>query len=326
MRCLIQAGLTLTGITMLTGCGTVYQANSPDIAYSSESVSSRTLQIPPDLTDVSNGEQFILPGNTGGSVSRNTLLPSFDTLRYVRDGEQSWLEIDQQPEDIWPRLLEFVRQQKYRVEQTEPVTGVIATDWRSAAGTSGGLLKSLIGADEASTRIAFRLERNGSGTRLFARSQAASAEVAEASADAEWPASSHAPEATSELLSRLLVFFGVDEQRSKGILTEGQASGLMQKAELQTTAAGSQLILHRGYLPSFRAVSAALGTLDYEVSNNDDNVGRIEAGNASLPLMIVLLTPIHVSAVSVSLQDKEGRRLPEEIERAVLSALRAELV
>jgi len=318
--------LPVAAISLLAGCSSVYQPNSPDVAYSSDSTSSRSLQVPPDLTDVSDGEQFIIPGTGGGTASRNTLLPVFESVRYVRNGEQSWLEIDQPPEDIWPRLLEFVRQQKYRVDQTEPVAGVISTQWRpSATAQGGGLLKNLIGGDEAFTRIAFRLERDDDGTRLFARSQAASEELAKAPAEVAWPASAHAPEATSTLLSRLLVFLGVDEQKTKGILSEAQARDILQDAALQTTSAGSQLVVHKGYLSSFRAVSAALGTLEYDIKSSDDSVGRIEATSDAQPALIVLVAPVHVSAVRVSLQDGEGRQLPLETQRKVLEALREHL-
>jgi len=330
--------LSVLGVAVnLSACGTFYQADSPDVVYSNDSTDARQLQVPPDLTDVSNGEQFILPGRTGAAVARNTLLPEFESVRFVREGASSWLQFDQTPEDLWPHLLAFVRQQKFRIEQTKPVTGTIKTEWRPASVMQqGGLLKSLIGGEKAFTRVAFRLERDGDGARLFARSQAATEEIAKTgSSGNEWPESSHNPEVTSELLSLFLVSLGLDEQKSKGLLDDSRSKAVLEDAEVQTTAAGSQLLINKGYQSAFQALSQALSKLEHEITSSDNRVGRIEfidsEGGAatdsavSSPL-VATLVPVHVSAVRISLSDDTGRQLDHEREQALLKALRDQLV
>ena len=99
--------------TLLDGCGSLASKNSPDVIYSDNAVQARDLQVPPDLTDVSNAEQFVLPGTGNAAVARNTLLPQFDSLRFVREGGQHWLEFQQAPEDLWPQLLEFLKKEKF---------------------------------------------------------------------------------------------------------------------------------------------------------------------------------------------------------------------
>ena len=325
----VKLFLPLTSCALiLTSCAGFHSARSPDVIYDNNSESARELQIPPDLTDVSNSEQFILPGTTGGPVARNTLLPEFASVRFERSGQQSWLAFDQAPEDIWPSLLVFVRKEKYQIDKTEPVSGTIVTQWRAASAVEkGGLLKNLISSDEAYTRIAFRLERSGAGARLFARSQAASAAVATdlETTDVSWPASSHDPEATSGMLSRLLVFLGVDEQKSRGLISDDQANSVINEAEVQTTGSGSQLVVHRGFQPSFKAVLSALTALDYPVSSSNDGVGRIEFKDAQESLVIEMV-PLHISAVRVAVTDPAGARLPAEQEIKLLNALLNRLV
>jgi len=132
-------------VALLAGCGSLASKNSPDVIYSDNAVQARDLQVPPDLTDVSNAEQFVLPGTGNAAVARNTLLPQFDSLRFVREGGQHWLEFQQTPEDLWPRLLEFLRKEKFRIDQTEPVAGVIATQWRPASALAGTRILGLKG-------------------------------------------------------------------------------------------------------------------------------------------------------------------------------------
>ena len=188
---LISSLLAFSSVTLLSGCISMDRLGSPESEYSVASDHAKVLQVPPDLTDISNGEQFILPGISGDALSRNTLLPAFESVKFVRNGGQSWLEIDQTPEELWPRLLAFTRKQGYSVAQTLPVSGVVVSDWRALS--EGGLLKGLIGKDTF-MRIAFRLERAGQASRLFARVQQADKSFVEDNPEASWPASAHEPE------------------------------------------------------------------------------------------------------------------------------------
>ncbi len=295
---------------------------SPESEYSASSDKAKVLQVPPDLTDISNGEQFILPGISGDALSRNTLLPVFESVKFVRNGGQSWLEIDQAPEELWPRLLAFTRKQNYTVAQTLPVSGVVVSDWRTLS--EGGLLKGLIGK-AAFVRIAFRLERAGNASRLFVRVQQADKSFVKDNPEANWPASAHAPENTNQILSELLVFFGIEEQKAKGILSDATAANLLDDATLQTTAGGSVLVMHKGYRPSFRSVSQALVNNGFKVTRADMERGQVEA-TANDAAYVFAISPVHVSASRVSVISAAGERLDAATEKSVLDTLRQRLI
>lgn len=314
-------------VATLAGCSSLQSANSPDVLYDRNAEASRSLQVPPDLTDVSNTEQFVLPGTTGGPVTRNTLLPQFSSARFERAGQQSWLVFDSTSEEIWPQLLAFAKKEKYLIASTEPAAGLIVTQWRPASAvTKGNLLQSLIGGDEEYSRIAFRLERNGTGSRLFARSQAGSEAVAKAAEKGavSWPARSHDPEATSAVLSRLLVFLGVAEQKARGIIDAEQARLVTEDVLVLQTGSGRQMLVQRGFKPAFNAVLAALDKLDYVVTSSDDGVGRVEFMDGETPLVIEL-SPQHISEVRIAVTDTGGRRLPDDAEKVVFDALLEQL-
>ena len=311
----------------VTSCSSLGSKNSPDVVYSETAVESRALQVPPDLTDVSNAEQFVLPGTSDSAISRNTLLPQIDSIRFVREGGQSWLEFQQTPEDLWPQLMAFLRVEKYPIDQTVPVSGLIATDWRAADEAGGeGILSSLVGSDEQSSRVAFRLERAGGGARLFARSQLASADEVQALAasDLAWPTSANDPENTSELLTRFLGFLGVEQQKARGILGEEQARAVLEDAVVQRNASGNELLVNRGFRSTFERLRAALQALDIAEVSSDPDVGRIEFEEAQTPL-VMQVSPVHVSAVRVSVTDTEGARLSAEREEQLLSSLADQL-
>jgi len=321
---LVAACMSIT----ISACSFYTPPSSPDVIYSNSAEESRSLQVPPDLNNVSNGEQFILPGREPGSLSRNRLLPTFASARYVRSGEQNWLELEQPAETVWPLVLDFIRQQKLSVEKTEPTTGLIFTQWRSDAGKSeGGLLKNLISNEDLVSRYAFRLERNGGGTRLFTRSMQLAAEAAKQAPTSSWPSSSHNPEAVSQVLTRLLVFLGADEQKAKGILSEAQAKAVLDEAELERTASGTQLVVHSGFSPAFDQITTALQNLQYGIVQSDGSVGRIQVttDDSEAPVLISLI-PVHISAVRVQVSETGGAKLDEEKELSILSALHKQIV
>ncbi len=312
---------------MLAGCSFNNPPTGPDVTYADTANEARSLQVPPDLTNVSNGEQFILPGAEPGPLSRNRLLPSITGATYVRRGDQNWLEFNQAAETIWPLLLEYIRKEKWIVEKTAPTTGLIFTQWRSDDEKSGGLLKNLISGDDLLSRVAFRLERNGNGTRLFARSMQLSSEAIEGGNGDVWPPSSHDPEQVSEVLKKLLVFVGIEEQRAQGILSEPQASAILDDVHLQTTAAGSQLLVHKAFSPSFIDVKSAITKLPYTILLSDGSVGTIQfAANVEAMPLLVSLTPLHISAVSVKVTQAGGERLDKAQELEILSAIQEQLI
>jgi len=317
---LTPALMTLIVLTSLASCGFNNPASSPDVIY--------RLQIPPDLTNVSNGEQFILPGVEAGPLARNRLLPVFPGARYIRRDNQNWLELNQSAESVWPLVLEFIKKQKLIVEKTSPTTGLILTQWRADTEKNGGLLKNLISGDELFSRYAFRLERDSSATRLFVRSMQLSGDAINDSIDdIRWPASSHNPEQVAQVLTDLLVFLGAEQQQAQGILSEPQANAIIDDAEVQTTAIGSQLLVHKGFSPSFRDVKDAVSNLEYNVVLSDDSVGVIQAApQADAAPLLFSLTPVHVSAVRVLVTQQGGARLPKDKELAILTALKEQII
>lgn len=315
-------------LVVTTACSFNKLPARPEVAYSTASDVAKPLQVPPDLTAVSNGEQFILPGTENGSLSRNRLLPNFSDVRYVRQGNQNWLEFTQSAETVWPKVIEFIAQQKMLVEKTQPTTGLILTQWRSSTEKAdGGLLKNLVSNDELYSRLAFRLERNGNGTRLFARSQQLTGKEVNTAAADVWPASSHNPEQVSLALTRLLVFFGADEQKARGILNDAQISAIVHDAELLTTTSGSHLVVHKGFKPAFNDVKSAVANINYTVIQSDGSVGQLEVASApGEESYLVSLSPVHISAVKVSVAKKDGVKLSQSNELAFISALRDQLI
>jgi len=276
------------------------------------------------LADVTEGEQFVLPGTSGGAIKRNTLLPENAAVRFVRQGSENYLEIKRSPEDVWPQLQAFLRAERFPIAKTEPVAGVMSSQWRELTDADGrSALKSLLGNDATVARVAFRLERGVSNsTRLFARRQVAASADAEIGPDDVWPATSHDPENTSELLVRLMVFLGVQEQRARGILSDESVSAVLDDATLETTASDTWLVVHQSYRPAFRAVESALGNITEGEISADSSIGRLQA-TIDGSVVMFKVTAVNVSAARVSVTSSE--LLSREQQEAILKTLREQM-
>ena len=123
-----------------------------------------------------------------------------------------------------------------------------------------------------------------------------------------------------------MVFLGVEQQKARGILGAEQARAVLDGAIVQSNASGSEMIVNRGYQSSFNQLLAVVNQLDgYSVTSSDDSSGRIVINNSERDLVLEL-SPIHVSAVSVSVVSAQGARLPSDTAQQVLSLLAQQLV
>lgn len=313
-------GLLLLLTAIATGCTVSYRPDSPEVRYSSESSERRALQVPPDLTGAGDGEQFVVPGNTGAAVTRNTVLPEFDAVKLVRQGDLSWLAIGATPESLWPGLLSFLEKEKWPIAMTRPVNGLISTDWKR------------VGAGWQ--RAAFRMERDGDTSRLFTRTETVSDRDSATPGKASWPESASNTEQTAALLQRLLVFYGIAEQRAKGLLNAGASASILDHGTIESGSEGARLVVHSGYNVAVAALQRSARESGYRLNTTvspggvyklEDPQGRLAADGES-SLFRLQLNSLHVSAVVVRVSDNDGRALAPELERTLLNQLKSGLI
>lgn len=314
-------------LALTSACSIGPRANSPDVLYSSDASKSRDLQVPPDLNDVSAEEQFVLPGDANGVISRNTLLPTVGAGKYVREGSRDWLQLSATPETLWPRLLRFVEEEGFTIDATEPLSGTITSQWRSAGGESGTLSGGV--KKDNQIRLSLRLERldAAAGSRLFARFQS---NADKTQGDALWSSDASQPENSSIVLRRFLAYLGIENQAARGLISRAVAERLLQGSELERSESGMTLVVHRGLKPSYNAIGTAVKRLGMKldsrastptamnVSDDDNRFGDA----ATDPLQFVLLMqPEHVSKVIVDIANLDGTKVARELETRILNAI-----
>lgn len=247
---LLLAALTL--ILTLTGC-----SSDSDLKYL-DARSSAQLEIPPDLTKSALNEKFEIPDNfsegTGETVNKIPVLAQVDTLNLEGNADFYWLSVEGPVDNLYRLIKSFWASEGYALEKDEPVIGIMQTEWiLKEVGSSQedkSFLARLFDGDDLSarqdqfrTRIAkdigtdkTRIYISHRGTRYTHKTN--TSKTGDDSPN-KWELSGSDPELEVEMLSRLMIYFGVqqakvDQQLSNINLFEPRASMHVDNSENET--------------------------------------------------------------------------------------------
>ena len=304
----LVAGTVFTG-----GCSGTLEALWPDRqpAYKS-SKSASPLELPPDLTTSAIRDTLPVPGveatysqyaggeGTAAAPSEPAVLPTVDNARIERSGDQRWLVAAMTPDDAWPRLHDFWLRQGFSIETHEPEVGVMETDWAEQhtalpAGAVTKVLNALSNALYGVTirdRYRTRIERGVEpGTiEIYISHRGAEQEViGDETHDARkeglgkrvWQPRPNDPGLEAEMLTRLMIFLGVDEDRADTLVAASASPG--SRARLVREDDGTAaLVLEEKFSTAWRHVGLALDRAGFTVEDRDRSRGlyfvRYEAG------------------------------------------------
>ena len=265
--------------------------------------SAPPLEIPPDLTSSSIRDTLAIPGvgatysqhasgeAGSGTQSAAAVLPEVENARIERSGDQRWLVISMAPDEAWSRLRDFWVDQGFAVETAEPDVGVMETDWAAVeTPLPAGALKRLTnlinkGLHGVAVRDRYR-------TRIERGAEAGTTEIYISHRGAEqtyirddaspgqqddvgkmvWQPRPSDPGLEAVMLSRLMIFLGVDEQRANAAVAEGAAAE--SRARLVNEDGGTPSIaLDEGFSRAWRRTGAALDRAGFTVEDRDRSRG-----------------------------------------------------
>ncbi len=282
----------------LTACSYLPKIEGDKIDYKSAG-KLPSLEVPPDLTRPSADDRFAVPdiGAKGQatfsaynkeratSSSVSTVLPSQDNARIERSGNQRWLVVRGEPDAVWNVVKEFWQESGFIVNVENPDAGVMETDWaENRARIPDGLIRGILGkvldsVYSTSERDKFRsrLERGTeSGTTEVYISHRGMEEVYTApnQDQTRWQPRPADPELEAEMLRRLMVRLGVQQERAKSEVTRAAAaSGVPARATLSRDQSGSTLAVIDQFDRAWRRVGLALDRVGFTVEDRDRSKG-----------------------------------------------------
>ena len=297
-------GVLVAGTVLAGGCSGTLEDVMPDPQPSYQSSrSAPPLEVPPDLESASMRDSLRIPGaeptysqyaggDAGtGSRAAPEVLPEIEDARIERSGDQRWLVLAMTPEDAWPRLRDFWNAQGFALASEEPDIGVMETEWaaRHEPLPAGAIKRALLQVSNALYGVAFRdryrtrIERGTeSGTvEIYISHRGAEQEVVgDETIDARkeglgtrvWQPRPNDPGLEAEMLSRLMVFLGVDEQRADTIVAASAPPDPRVRLVREDGGAAA-LALDVGFSQAWRRTGLAIDRAGFTVEDRDRSRG-----------------------------------------------------
>ena len=293
----------------LTACGATKLLESDKVEYKSAG-KMQPLEIPPDLTRPSTNDTFVVPDvNPRGeatfsayskeragapAATRSTVLPSPESARIERSGNQRWLVLKDEPGVVWNVVREFWQETGFIIDIENPDAGVMETDWAERRAKipddnfirnflNKGLRNSRIvttGAPVAAaerTKFRTRLERGTEpGTTEVYISHRGMEEVVSTNdkTPAIWKLRPPDPDLEAEMLSRLLARFGVKQELAKAEVAAAAPTPTPTRAMLVKNQDGTGLLsVNDQFDRAWRRVGLALDRVGFTVEDRDRSKG-----------------------------------------------------
>ncbi|MHB1198420.1 MAG: outer membrane protein assembly factor BamC [Polaromonas sp.] len=287
--------LVLATISLLAGCSSIKDMMEGDrIDYKSSGVKAPSLEIPPDLTQLTREGSYVVPGAAVTASSYQVgqatqavpvAAASVGDARIERDGNQRWLVVNQPADKLWEPIRDFWLENGFLLSLDQANLGIMETDWAENRAklpqdfirrTLGKVLESLYSTSERD-RFRTRLERRPDGGTEIYISHRGMVEVVTGSKTGStggdstvWQPRPADPELEAEFLRRLMVKLGVSQEQSKVLI----AAGATRQTSRMTTVNNVPVVqMDEGFDRAWRRVGLALDRTGFTVEDRDRSKG-----------------------------------------------------
>lgn len=285
----LRVSFTISALLVsLSGCSTLGDAVSGDkVDYKSAGGKGPSLDVPPDLTQLSREARYVVPGGAvtssgyqagqaASSTGNTSTAPTqLGDVRIERAGNQRWLVVQRPPEKLWEPVREFWQDSGFLLAVEQQNTGIMETDFAENRAklpqdfirrTIGKVFEGLYSTGERD-KFRTRLERNGDSTEIYISHRGMVETIPNAStATTVWQPKPADPELEAEFLRRLMVKLGVPQEQVRSVATVNQ-----QPVAQIASAAGNQPILqiNEGFDRAWRRVGLSLDRTGFTVEDRD---------------------------------------------------------
>lgn len=313
-RSVLALSAGLLALLLAGGCAKVDKL-LPDerLEYKAAREASENLELPPDLAAGGFEDALDIPPASGVSTlseytgertarsrmaQSGEVLPEVGGITVRRSGDRRWLEIDANPQAVWPRVVSFWRSQGIVLLEQDASVGVMRTDWlenRAEIRTdfvTRQVRKVFDGLYSTSTRDQYRVRidtgpRAGT-TELFMTHDGMEERLvrntAGEGANTVWEPAGSDPDKAAAMLRRLMLYLGVAEREAERMLVSGGSAPVSGDTPRAARAPGSGtrldrsggagvIIIPEGFDTGWRLTGLALDSAGFAVEDRDREAG-----------------------------------------------------
>ena len=287
------AKLGLIGLSLAASACTTTLLDSDKLDYKS-AVKGASLDVPPDLTQLSKDSRYVVTGGVTSASSYqgaaatsavSTTAPAVvGDVRIERSGDQRWLVINRPADKLWDPVREFWQESGFNLTTDQAAIGIMETDWaENRAKLPQDFIRSTIGkvfdgiySTGERDKFRTRVERNANGgTEIYITHRGMQEVYSNQSKDSTvWQARPTDPELEAEFLRRLMVKLGVAQEQSKALVA-ASAAGTAPQAPARVTTVNNVpvLQLNDGFDRAWRRVGLTLDRTGFTVEDRDRSQG-----------------------------------------------------
>ncbi len=273
----------------LAGCSSIGDLMSGDkVNYKSAATKGQSLEVPPDLSQLSRDSRYVVPGQTAtasnfqatqaASPAAPTAAAAVGDVRIERSGNQRWLVVNRPADKLWEPVRSFWTENGFNLNVQQQDIGILETDFAEnraklpqdiIRATLGRVLDSLYSTGERD-KFRTRLERTPSGgTEIFISHRGMIEVNSPTSGSTVWQPRPADPELEAEFLRRLMVKLGVDPEQAKALA----ATEVRQTSRITNINNVPTLQVADNLERAWRRVGLALDRTGFTVEDRDRSKG-----------------------------------------------------
>ncbi len=289
-RPLHRVGLVACAALLVSGCSILQEDK---IDYKSAQRGS-TLDVPPDLTQLSRESRFAVPGaavtasgyqtsqaNSAAATGAGTAPLQVGDVRIERAGAQRWLVVDRAPAQLWGPIRDFWQENGFLLDVDQESLGIMETDWAEnrakipqdfIRSTLGRLFDSLYSTGERD-KFRTRVERNATGgTEIYVTHRGmAEVYVNQRENQTVWQPRPADAELEAEFLRRLMIKLGVAEAQAQSVAATAPAN--RQSARVATVDNQPVVQFNDNFDRAWRRVGLSLDRSGFTVEDRNRSEG-----------------------------------------------------
>lgn len=284
---LTRLGLLAAAALMVSGCSMLQEDK---IDYKSAKRGS-TLDVPPDLSQLSRDSRYNVPGSVVTASGYETAQPAQPTasstaaasvgdVRIERAGTQRWLVVNRPADKLWSPVRDFWQENGFLLDIDQEGLGIMETDWAEnraklpqdfIRSTIGKVFENLYSTGERD-RFRTRFERTANGGTEIYISHRGMVEVYSNKEKDQtvWQPRPADLELETEFMRRLMVKLGVSEAQSQAVA----ASAPVQAAARVTMVNNAPVVqFDDNFDRAWRRVGLSLDRTGFTVEDRDRSQG-----------------------------------------------------
>ena len=280
----------LIGLALSLSACSVLEADKIDYKSASKGA---TLEVPPDLTQLSRDTRYTVPGGVVSAAAyeagmaqqprstSNAAPKAIGDVRIERDGNQRWLVVARPADQLWEPVRDFWMENGFVYTLENRDLGLLETDWAENRAklpqdiirqTIGKVFDGLYSTGERD-KFRTRLERRADGgTEIYVSHRGMVEVYSNTQKDQTiWQPRAADPELETEFLRRMMVKLGVTEEQSRAAAAAPLPT--TPSARIVQQAGSPVLQMAEPFDRAWRRVGVALDRTGFTVEDRDRSQG-----------------------------------------------------